>query len=442
MALVKFFIFDDSDVDGFSVEHDPASHEISILGLTAGTSGINTSGNIVMNNNEITGLPDTPGGDSYAASKKYVDSVATGLDPKEEVIVATTGDLTSYVAAGSGVGATLTAPDNGSSHNTIDGITLSLNDRVLVKDFGGGASHADNGIYYVSALGNDTDTSFQLTRATDFDQDSEVTAGATIFVVSGTVNQRHHYVLVTGNPITVDTTALQFGQFGGPGQSHDSLTDVSADDHHNQAHAIDGGDHTLTGATAGHVLRASSGTTFAFAQLAHSDLASVGVNDHHNQAHAIDGGDHTAAGLTSGHVLTATGATTFAFQALPSVDESKQTTFDATADVALAKGDPVFPSANGEVSPCNNLNVNTRKYVGLAQAAASEDAACKIQVDGILEGVTVDGTPAAGDLVYIHTTNGLTVTLPTASGSFRHAVGKMLNTTDIIIEPQYLGKVR
>ena len=48
---------------------------------------------------------------------------------------------------------------------------------------------------------------------------------------------------------------------------------------------------------------------------AHADLASVTANQHHNQAHVIDGADHTASGLTTGDVLTATGATTFGFAA-------------------------------------------------------------------------------------------------------------------------------
>lgn len=48
----------------------------------------------------------------------------------------------------------------------------------------------------------------------------------------------------------------------------------------------------------------------------HAALSNVTANQHHNQAHAIDGGDHTASGLTTGHVLKATSATTFAFGAL------------------------------------------------------------------------------------------------------------------------------
>jgi hypothetical protein len=72
---------------------------------------------------------------------------------------------------------------------------------------------------------------------------------------------------------------------------------------------------TFAGLTVGAlsgVLKATTGVVAGSA--AHSELASIGANDHHSQAHAIDGADHTATGLTAGYVMTATGATTFAFQ--------------------------------------------------------------------------------------------------------------------------------
>lgn len=46
------------------------------------------------------------------------------------------------------------------------------------------------------------------------------------------------------------------------------------------AHALVGSDHTASGLTTGHVLRATGSTTFAFQQLAHSDLSGVGTNTH------------------------------------------------------------------------------------------------------------------------------------------------------------------
>ena len=51
-------------------------------------------------------------------------------------------------------------------------------------------------------------------------------------------------------------------------------------------------------------------------RLSHDDgLSDVSVDDHHNQAHVLNAGDHTVSGLTIGHFLKATGATTFGFAA-------------------------------------------------------------------------------------------------------------------------------
>lgn len=71
---------------------------------------------------------------------------------------------------------------------------------------------------------------------------------------------------------------------GGSGaSSHDDLDDVSPDDHHAQAHALVGGDHSASGLTTGHVVRASGATTFAWAQLGHGDLSGLTTGDPHTQ---------------------------------------------------------------------------------------------------------------------------------------------------------------
>lgn len=55
-----------------------------------------------------------------------------------------------------------------------------------------------------------------------------------------------------------------------------------------------GSKHTVSGLTAGMVLRALSSTTAAFGVLQHGQLGGVGPNDHHNQSHAYDSSaDHT-----------------------------------------------------------------------------------------------------------------------------------------------------
>ena len=74
--------------------------------------------------------------------------------------------------------------------------------------------------------------------------------------------------------------------------AHNTLAGIKPDDHHNQVHVLAtnsglGDDHTMSGAAAGHVLRATSATTAQFAQLQHSDLGSVTADQHHAQLHGL-----------------------------------------------------------------------------------------------------------------------------------------------------------
>ena len=161
----------------------------------------------------------------HAATKSYVDSVATGLDVKASVKLATTAALPACTAGGSGVGKTLTM--NAVGVLTVDEVATVLNDRVLVKNQ---ATGADNGIYRVTTEGT-AGAAAVLTRATDADQAAEVTAGMFTFAEKGTANGDKGFVLTTDDPITVDTTALAFSQFAGSSGSTTfiELTDTPAD---------------------------------------------------------------------------------------------------------------------------------------------------------------------------------------------------------------------
>lgn len=160
-------------------------------------SSTDTNGNIILDPNgtgvidmsgaRVTNLAE-PTSDSDAATKYYVDAARSGLDVKSSVKVATTANITL------------------SNTQTIDGIALSVGDRVLVKDQSTGA---DNGIYVVA--------SGSWTRATDFDAPAEVTSGVFTFVEQGTVNGDCGFVLTTDGTVTVGTTALAFTLFSSSG---------------------------------------------------------------------------------------------------------------------------------------------------------------------------------------------------------------------------------
>jgi len=196
------------DTDGLPTEMaDTDSLDLGALDM---------SGDITMNSNEVTGLPAVPSA-TAAASKEYVDSIASGLHLKETARLATTAVLSTWIAAGSGVGKTLTSPDNLVTNNDFDSVTAALNDRILVKDGGPNATPAiDNGIYTVTQLATGALPTI-LTRATDFDTTAEAKAGSFLWVAEGTSQADTQWGVTTDDPITVDTTAINWTQISGPG---------------------------------------------------------------------------------------------------------------------------------------------------------------------------------------------------------------------------------
>lgn len=133
----------------------------------------------------ISNMADGVSG-SDAVTYNQLQAVLRGLDWKNSVKVATTTNIT------------LSAPQ------TIDGVGVVAGDRVLVKDQ---TVATANGIYIVAAGA--------WTRATDFDDSTEVTAAASVPVEQGTANGDTTWVLTTDGTITIGTTSLAFTKLGG-----------------------------------------------------------------------------------------------------------------------------------------------------------------------------------------------------------------------------------
>ncbi len=96
--------------------------------------------------------------------------------------------------------------------NNIDDVICVVGDRILVNNQ---VTQSENGIYEVT--GESPPGVLQLTRATDFDEDSEVIGGVLVYVNEGTNNGDQLFGLTTNDPITVGVTALTFVQIGGSG---------------------------------------------------------------------------------------------------------------------------------------------------------------------------------------------------------------------------------
>jgi hypothetical protein len=149
------------------------------------------SGVVDVNTSRISNVTD-PTQAQDAATKAYVDAVKTGLDVKDSVVVATTANIT--IATALNVG------------DTIDGVTLSDGDRVLVKDQ---SDATENGIYVAGS---------SPARAGDANANAELTGGSFVFVEQGTANGDNGYVFTHNGTPTLGSTNLTVAQFSGAGQ--------------------------------------------------------------------------------------------------------------------------------------------------------------------------------------------------------------------------------
>jgi phage-related tail fiber protein len=144
--------------------------------------------NLDLQGNKITGSAD-PSAATDLINLQYLQNFLRGIDWKESVRVASTGNL-SIAAPGA----------------SIDGVTMAAGNRVLLKEQTAGA---ENGIYVWNGA------AVAMTRATDADVSADVTAGMATYVAEGTANGDKAFVLTTNDPIVLGTTVLAFTQFGG-----------------------------------------------------------------------------------------------------------------------------------------------------------------------------------------------------------------------------------
>lgn len=152
-----------------------------------------------------------------AATKQYVDNLASGIIARPAVLAATTANLiaTYYNGPGNdGVGATLTSDVN-ELWPGIDGVTTgwSIGSGVLVKNQ---SNPAYNGRYFISDMGS-VSTPWVLTRCIYCDTAEEI-PGSYIFVQDGT-QEGTGWIAVVDDPSTfvVGTDAINWYQFSGSG---------------------------------------------------------------------------------------------------------------------------------------------------------------------------------------------------------------------------------
>lgn len=158
-----------------------------------------------MSNLPTKKLEYTDGIDWYnLATENYVNKLI-----KLPVEVATTLNLAATYANGtSGVGATLTNFGTQAAL-VIDGVTLVVGNRVLVKDQ---TAALQNGIYIVTNIGSST-TNWVLTRAIDYDSNYLINKGDIAVVTSGTTNGYAAWMQNTSETTDIGIRNINFVTF-------------------------------------------------------------------------------------------------------------------------------------------------------------------------------------------------------------------------------------
>jgi hypothetical protein len=200
---------------GVTVTHTPGegSSPTIAIGQAVGTSASVTFADITVTG--ILALAGDPESALHAATKEYVDNVATGVVAKPSVLAATTTNIDATYANGTlGVGGTLTANSNGVFPSDFGGASGWAQFKgILVKNQ---TNKEENGRYFVSDMGS-VSTPYVLTRCSYCDEASEI-PGAYIFVQDGTLAGTG-WIQVVADPATfvVGTDDIDVFQFSGAG---------------------------------------------------------------------------------------------------------------------------------------------------------------------------------------------------------------------------------
>ena len=418
MALIKILFIDSTT--GFPTEQQPTD--------TIALGGLTSSGNIVLTSGaDLNGLPTVPPTGTSATNRDYVLGLFNGIDWKESSRLATTTTLTGWVAAGSGVGKTLTSPTDSTTHNTVDGVVTVVGNRILVKN---GPSNVDNGIYTVTTLADGAGQEAVWTRATDADQNSEVTTGMTTFISEGTLNADSQWTLQTNDTIVVDTTALVF-----------VLTNTS--------NLVGGDGITITGNTVDVDLATVSGLEFSTGELridvattAELSIDANGLNVEGLPSLFQINAVATSANVTAANLNTLTAGPSSNADGLHTHSTADADTLreDLLVNEAIAVGDPVDWSTTNDRLQQSRASTTARWDVfGVAiTAQPTPGSSATIVRRGVATGVLVGAS--AGDRYYVNNGGGLLLGFAgVSSGNAIIFVGTAKNATDLEVHPQFIG---
>lgn len=390
-------------------------------------------------------------------NKQYVDNLASGLDIHGSVrAVLTTGIGGSYVQnqipGSSAIGASIVATTNG-AFPTIDGVTFSatgVTQRILIAGGATGKTNINsnltwgtptntnlaNGIYYVFDLGS-AGSKWILVRATDTDDNTELTGGTFTFVEEGSTYADTGWVCTNDTtnfgPIQLgldnaNTGAINFSQFSGAatftaGQGLSKVGSTFA----TVANIATHGTYTVgvgfTAFTIGGALSGIAGTTFNATLRVGSTVANgsgtaaISLN---TVGFSMTGGTQTVKGLTVIDDMTLSGAGN-SLTLTGSISLPQPTQYGiAYGSSALAMAFTAAASGSGASVLTQTLNNNpvylgqSQLFVGAATTAGSATTTANIYAGGA--GSIPYNTASSTTTFLSHSGSASSVLVTTATG--------------------------
>ena len=144
----------------------------------------------------------------------------------------------------------------GGAPSSVDSVSLSLNDRVLVT---GQSTASQNGLYYVTTVGSGLSGTW--VRTGDANQTGEIDAGMIVMVTEGSIYADTQWKLITDGVITIGVTALTFTQNYSANSISSGSSNVTVYSNSNVTISSAGTPNVLTVSSTGIVVAGSASVT-------------------------------------------------------------------------------------------------------------------------------------------------------------------------------------